>query len=145
MKQPKWITDVVLVADFIPGYWVKRGWDRTAMMRTTSVIDVVATDALVKTDGQTFVPVGGIAHAGDRGISKVEVQVDQDAWEPAELRAPLSGLTWVIWRYDWPFKAGESRVRRARLRRLRAAPGDPGAGVFPSGATGIVTKSAIVT
>ena len=23
MKQPKWITDIVLVPDFIPGYWVK--------------------------------------------------------------------------------------------------------------------------
>jgi hypothetical protein len=22
------------------------------------------------------------------------------------LRAPLSGLTWVIWRYDWPFQKG---------------------------------------
>ena len=27
MKQPKWITDIVLVSQWIPGYWVQRGWD----------------------------------------------------------------------------------------------------------------------
>src|SRR5450830_1896473 len=43
MKQPKWITEVVLAPDFIPGYWVRRGWDSRAQRRTTSVIDTVAT------------------------------------------------------------------------------------------------------
>ena len=27
MKQPKWITEIVLVPDDIAGYWVSRGWD----------------------------------------------------------------------------------------------------------------------
>jgi len=55
----------------------------------------------------TVIPIGGIAHAGARGVSKVEVQVDGGEWREARLRAPLSGLTWVIWRYDRPFqKAG---------------------------------------
>ena len=48
MKQPKWITDIVLVPDFIPGYWVRRGWDKQAVRRTTSVIDTVATSDLQK-------------------------------------------------------------------------------------------------
>ena len=51
-------------------------------------------------------PVGGIADAGARGISKVEVQVDDGPWERAELRQPLSQLTWVIWRYEWPWQEG---------------------------------------
>ena len=54
----------------------------------------------------TFVPIGGIAYSGARGISKVEVQVDDRPWQPAALRQPLSELTWVIWRYDWPLSAG---------------------------------------
>ena len=107
MKQPKWITDIVLVPDFIPGYWVKRGWDKQAIRRTTSVIDTVATSDLQKRAGRTYVPVGGIADAGSRGISKVEIQVDGGPWEPAELRQPLSPLTWVIWRYEWPWQQGE--------------------------------------
>ncbi len=145
MKQPKWITEVVLVPDSIPGYWVSRGWDSQAIMKTTSVIDVVATDALVTRGGRTFVPVGGIAHAGDRGISKVEIQVDGGPWEPAELRAPLSGLTWVIWRYEWPFKQGE------HVFAVRAYDGSGQLQItqehstFPSGATGIDTKSEVVT
>ncbi len=68
-----------------------RGWDSKAIMKTTSVVDTVATDALASAGGQTYVPVGGIAHAGDRGISKVEVQVDGGPWEPAELRRRSRG------------------------------------------------------
>ncbi|HMK91531.1 MAG TPA: molybdopterin-dependent oxidoreductase [Thermoleophilia bacterium] len=145
MKQPKWITDVVLVPDSIPGYWVKRGWDRQATMRTTSVIDVVATGGLDHRNGQTYVPVGGIAHAGDRGISRVEIQVDGGPWEPAELRAPLSGLTWVIWRYEWPFARGEHvfavRAYDGSGQLQSSAEHDP----YPAGASGIDTKSAVVT
>ncbi len=53
-----------------------------------------------------MIPVGGIAWAGDRGISKVEVSVDGGDWVEAELRDPLSTETWVIWRYNWPFASG---------------------------------------
>jgi DMSO/TMAO reductase YedYZ molybdopterin-dependent catalytic subunit len=145
MKQPKWITEVLLVSDYIPGYWVSRGWDRQAIMKTTSVIDVVATNDLVRSGGRTFVPVGGIAHAGDRGISKVEIQVDGGPWQAAELRAPLSPLTWVIWRYQWPFAQGEHvfavRAYDGAGQLQTATPH----GAFPSGATGIDTNSAVVT
>ncbi len=145
MKQPKWITEIVLVPDDIPGYWVSRGWDSQAIMRTTSVIDVVATNDLVRSGGRTFVPVGGIAHAGDRGISKVEVQVDGGPWQAAELRAPLSGLTWVIWRYQWPFARGEHVFAVRAYDGTGALQITQPHGSFPSGATGIDTKSAVVT
>jgi DMSO/TMAO reductase YedYZ molybdopterin-dependent catalytic subunit len=142
MKQPKWITQIVFVRDDIQGYWVERGWDALAVMKTTSVIDVVGSDQLDHRGGQTLVPVGGIAHAGDRGISKVEVRVDDGPWESAELRQPLSGLTWVIWRYEWPF------VQGTHVFAVRAYDGTgtlqtaQAHGNFPSGATGIDTKSA---
>ena len=110
MKQPKWITRITVTADSNPGYWVTRGWDTTGEVKTTSVIDTVATKSLVTHDGQTYVPIGGIAHAGAKGISKIEVQIDDGQWQPAELREPLSKLTWVIWRYDWPFSAGTHRL-----------------------------------
>jgi hypothetical protein len=54
--------------------------------------DAIVIDA----DRRKLVPVGGIAHAGAHGISKVEVPVDGSRWEQAELRTPLSQLTWVI-------------------------------------------------
>ena len=142
MKQPKWITGISLVPDFIAGYWVTRGWDKTARMRTTAVVDTVATDSLEVRGGHTYVPIGGIAHAGARGVSKVEVQVDNGPWEPAELRAPLSSLTWVVWRYDWPFSEG-THVFAVRATdgagNLQEAQSQP---PFPSGATGIDKRTA---
>jgi DMSO/TMAO reductase YedYZ molybdopterin-dependent catalytic subunit len=142
MKQPKWITGINLVPDFISGYWVVRGWDKTASMKATSVIDTVATDSIDIRGGQMYVPIGGIAHAGDRGISKVEVRVDSGEWTEAQLRQPLSQLTWVIWRYDWPFAEGTHlfAVRatdgQGQLQQTETTP------AFPSGATGIYDKIA---
>nr|MBA3534288.1 molybdopterin-dependent oxidoreductase [Ardenticatenales bacterium] len=103
MKQPKWITRMEARDSWEPGYWVERGWSREARPQIVSVIDTIATQEVK--DGQ--LPVGGIAWAGDRGIQKVEVQVDEEAWVEATLRTPpLSALTWIQWRYDWPATPG---------------------------------------
>jgi hypothetical protein len=107
MKQPKWITSIEVSDEYREGYWVERNWDETAQVKATSVIDTVAVDHIIENGDQPLVPVGGIAYAGDRGVSKVEVRVDGGAWEPAELRTPLSETTWVIWRYEWPYSPGE--------------------------------------
>jgi hypothetical protein len=107
MKQPKWITGIEVTDEYRDGYWVERNWDQVARVKATSVIDTVAVDHIIENGDQRLVPVGGIAYAGARGISKVEVRVDGGPWEPAQLRAPLSETTWVIWRYEWPFAAGE--------------------------------------
>lgn len=108
MKQPKWIESIEATDHWEPGYWVERGWNKVAQIHATSVIDTVAVDMnIIRADQRRLVPIGGIAHAGARGISKVEVQVDGGPWEQAALRTPLSQLTWVIWRYDWPFQSGK--------------------------------------
>jgi len=107
MKQPKWITSVEVTDQYTPGYWVERGWDEAARVKITSVIDTVAVDALIQDGEQVRVPVGGIAWSGDHGISKVEVRVDGGEWQPAQLRAPLSETTWVIWRFEWLYVAGQ--------------------------------------
>jgi DMSO/TMAO reductase YedYZ molybdopterin-dependent catalytic subunit len=141
MKQPKWIESIEATDHWEPGYWVERGWDAQARMKTTSVIDTVAVDTMiVQADESTLVPIGGIAHAGARGVSKVEVQVDGGAWREAKLRAPLSGLTWVIWRYDWPFQKG----RHTFTVRCYDGDGAPqiveDAPPAPSGASGLHSK-----
>ena len=142
MKQPKWITGIEVREEYKQGYWVERGWDEVARVHATSVIDTVAADAAYQSNGQTFVPVGGIAFAGARGISKVEVRVDGGPWHEAMLRTPLSETTWVIWRYDWPFQAGrhEFEVRCAELDGTPQI--EEQRGNRPSGATGVHSKSA---
>ncbi|MCA9921330.1 MAG: molybdopterin-dependent oxidoreductase, partial [Anaerolineales bacterium] len=106
MKQPKWITGIEVTDEYRQGYWVERNWSETAQVKTTSVIDTVAVDNIIEKGLQHLVPIGGIAWAGDRQISKVEVRVDGGDWQEADLRTPLSETTWVIWRYDWPFVDG---------------------------------------
>ena len=142
MKQPKWITGIEVMEDYKEGYWVERGWDEVAQVQATAVIDTVAEDAVYESDGQQFVPVGGIAFAGARGISRVEVRVDGGPWEQADLRGPLSETTWVIWRYDWPFAAGrhEFEVRCAELDGTAQI--EEARGNRPSGARGIHSESA---
>ena len=144
MKQPKWITEFEFLAADQEGYWVRRGWDQQALVRTTSVIDTVAVDSPVTSGDQTLIPIGGIAWSGDRGISKVEVQVDGGDWAEAQLRAPISDRAWTIWRYDWPFSAGQHNFT------VRATEGDgtpqieASEGVRPSGATGYHSVSRTV-
>ena len=107
-----------------------------------AVIDTVAQDHAYTLDGQMLVPVGGIAFAGARGVSRVEVRVNGGAWEEARLRQPLSETTWVVWRYDWPFAPGEHTFEV----RCAEADGSPQIesqrGNRPSGATGIHRKEA---
>lgn len=144
MKQPKWITTIEAVEGWQEGWWVRRGWDKDALMRSTSVIDTVAVDeAIVGADNQKLIPIGGIAHAGDRGISKVEVKVDDGAWVEAKLRKPLSEISWVIWRYDWPFEEGRHTFAVRCVEGDGTAQIESDAGSRPSGATGIhaVTES----
>jgi DMSO/TMAO reductase YedYZ molybdopterin-dependent catalytic subunit len=142
MKQPKWIESIEVIDHWEPGYWVERGWNKVAQIHATSVIDAVAVDmTIIGADRRKLVPVGGIAHAGARGISKVEVQVDRGPWEPAELRTPLSALTWVIWKYDWPFQSGKHtftvRCFEADGTPQIVTPSPP----EPNGATGLHSRS----
>ena len=137
MKQPKWITSMELTAEYEEGYWVERGWDEVAQVKAVSVIDTVAVDDLVERDGQTLIPVGGIAFAGARGISRVEVQVNNGPWEAAQLRTPLSETTWVIWRYDWPFQKGKHTFAVRCVENDGTPQIEENRGNRPSGATGI--------
>ena len=144
MKQPKWIIDIEVTDEYREGYWVERGWDEVARVKATSVIDTVAVRDIIEQDGQRLVPVGGIAFAGARGISGVQVRVDGGPWQDAQLRTPLSETTWVIWRYDWPFAAGDHTFEV----RCAEADGTPqieeDQGNRPSGATGVHSRKATV-
>lgn len=144
MKQPKWIMGIEVTGEYTEGYWVERNWDEVAQVKTTSVIDTVAVNAIIENGDQRLAPVGGIAFSGDRGISKVEVRVDGGPWQAAQLRSPLSETTWVLWRYDWPFAEGEHTFE------VRCAEGDGTPQIEaqsdnrPSGATGIHSYEATI-
>ena len=73
-------------------------------------------------------------------MSKVEVRVGSDLWEEALLRTPLPETTWVIWRYDWPFREGGHTfgVRRAEADATPQI--EEKQGNFPGGAFGIHSR-----
>jgi hypothetical protein len=81
-----------------------------------------------------------MAFAGDRGISKVEVSVDGGkTWEEATLKPPSSGLSWVLWAYEWnPLSAGEYSIYARATDGNGQVQTDVQADPFPSGATGYV-------
>ena len=142
MKQPKWITGIEVTDEYRDGYWVERNWDKVARVKTVSVIDTVAVDHIVEDGDRRLVPVGGMAYSGARGISRVQVRVDGGEWQDAALRSPLSGTTWVLWRFEWPFTEGD------HLFEVRCAGGDGTPQIEeatdnrPDGATGIHSEEA---
>ena len=145
MKQPKWITGIEVVSESASrdGYWVERGWDEVARIHTTSVVDTVAIDSIIEKEDERLIPIGGIAFAGARGVSRVEVRVDGDGpWHEARLRSPLSDTTWVIWRYDWPFEAGRHTVEVRAVENDGTPQIEAVNPARPSGSTGIHSRQA---
>jgi DMSO/TMAO reductase YedYZ molybdopterin-dependent catalytic subunit len=92
----KWLAELELTTwEAFDGFWVPRGWAKEAPILTQSRIDVPRSGATV-TAGQ--VTVAGVAWAPDRGVSRVEIRVDDGDWREATLSKPISDATWVQWR-----------------------------------------------
>jgi DMSO/TMAO reductase YedYZ molybdopterin-dependent catalytic subunit len=144
MKQPKWITGIEVTDVDQPGYWVERNWDKVARVKAASTIHTVAVDSIGAVNGQQVIPIGGAAFAGARGIGSVEVRVDGGDWQQAQLRAPLSATTWVIWRYEWPFTEGD-HLFEVRCTEADGTPQvEEAHAARPDGSTGIHSFEATV-
>ena len=130
----KWITEIELTrfSDF-DAYWVPRGWSALGPIKTESRIDT-PRDGAERKAGQ--VVVAGVAWAQHRGITKVEVQVDNGPWASATLAPAVSADTWVQWSYPWAATAGEHTIRvRATDKEGQTQTSTP-APPAPDGATG---------
>jgi len=132
MKGPKWLTEIDLVDHESGGYWEQQGWDHNAVVKTTSRFD---DGDIVKVGG---VAISGVAYAGTRGISKVEVSTDGGgSWTEAQRTAPLSQLTWVLWNLDWkPPKEGSYHLVVRASDGTGAVQESNGAASYPGGSMG---------
>ncbi len=108
MKNPKWLVGMEVVDRPYSGYWEQRGWSKPAAVKTMSRIDVPRSGSQV---GGTAT-LAGVAFAGGRGISRVEVSTDGGkTWSPADLETALSPLTWRRWLLRWsPPRGGQSGI-----------------------------------
>ena len=105
----KWLTEIELTTlEAFDAYWVPLGWAKLAPILTQSRIDVPRDGARVEAG---TIAIAGVAWAPDRGIGSVEVQIDEDGWEPAELSVPISDATWVQFVRRWEATGGEHLVR----------------------------------
>ncbi len=139
MKGPKWLDSIELASQDDGGYWESEGWDRIALVKTTARFDVPKEGDIVKA-GEA-VRLLGVAFAGTRRISKVEVSTDGGkSWSAAGLAAPLSSLTWVLWDANWiPRQVGAYGLQ-VRAVDGTGAPQQPTASAsYPSGASGYHT------
>jgi DMSO/TMAO reductase YedYZ molybdopterin-dependent catalytic subunit len=135
MFSAKWVTRISLVRGEFFGFWQEKGWTNRGLVRTTAIITTPAPDS--RASGPTT--IAGIAFAGDRGISRVDVSVDGGTtWQPASLRTPPPGrATWVLWTFAWvPGRTGSHRIV-ARATDGSGTPQEPQpAPPFPDGASG---------
>ena len=109
MKNVKWLERIELVAEDFLGYWQTRGWSDPAPYQIWARIDVPGGDGEVA-PGEAV--VAGVASAGDRGVSRVEVSVDDgQTWADAELEPALNPpFTWIRWKSPFAAAGEEHRI-----------------------------------
>lgn len=98
MKNPKWLTRIELSTTPITGFWEQSGWDPGKGIETMARFDTKPSNVAL---GQPL-DLGGVAFAGDRGVTAVQVSTDGGkSWSNAALKPPLSPLTWALWSFTW--------------------------------------------
>jgi DMSO/TMAO reductase YedYZ molybdopterin-dependent catalytic subunit len=140
MKNVKWVTKIEVVEYDFKGYWMQRGWSDVATMNTTSRIDVPRNRSFLRAGPNL---IGGVAVAGQRGITRVEVSTDGGGtWNAATVRAPLGPNTWSLWLYRWE-APDDATAERKILVRATDGNGVPQTSTvretIPEGATGYHT------
>ncbi|MBA2486442.1 MAG: molybdopterin-dependent oxidoreductase [Nitrospira sp.] len=99
MKSVQWLTEIEVVDQDYKGYYPQKGWTDEAIVKTTSRIDVPGHGTTLR--GRRH-QIKGLAFAGTRGISLVDISTDGgDRWTSATLDPPLSPAAWSFWRHDW--------------------------------------------
>ena len=128
----KWLKEIRLTTfQAEQGYWIPRGWSALGPIKTQSRIDRPGRNVSAGANH-----IAGIAWAPTRGISTVEVQVDDGEWQATTLGPVLSKDTWVQWWLPWDATPGKHQIR------VRATDGDGDTqteertDVAPDGATG---------
>ena len=130
----KWVTELELSTfDAFDAYWVRRGWAAEGPIKTMSRIDTPRSGAGPRAGN---VAIAGVAWAQHRGITKVEVQVDEGAWQEARLADEPTIDAWRQWAIDWQASPGTHRLRVRATDADGYLQTEEEADVVPDGATG---------
>ena len=130
----KWVIDLEVTRfDRAQGYWTPRGWSALGPIKTESRIDVPRAGARARAGR---VAVAGVAWAPHRGISVVEVRVDDGPWQRADVGAGGGVDTWRQWVWQWDAPAGEHVLQVRASDGTGAVQTQERADPAPDGATG---------
>ncbi|MGH8925866.1 MAG: molybdopterin-dependent oxidoreductase [Acidimicrobiia bacterium] len=100
----KWLTEIELTTfAAFDQYWVPRGYSAQAPIKTQSRIDTPKPLARILAGPTT---IAGVAWAQTRGIEMVEVRIDEQDWQVAELGAAVNDTTWRQWKISWAATPG---------------------------------------
>jgi DMSO/TMAO reductase YedYZ molybdopterin-dependent catalytic subunit len=146
MMNCKWIVSIEAVSGTYQGYWQVRGWENDAHYQTGSEIAIPGDAQVTQRFGINgssnvslgIVPVAGVAYAGNRGVSKVEISADGgNTWTTASLTDPLSDYTWIFWSAQWnPPATGNYQIMVRATDGTGTVQTATVSGPFPNGATG---------
>ncbi|KRE72114.1 molybdopterin-dependent oxidoreductase [Arthrobacter sp. Soil762] len=130
----KWVVDleVTRFADS-KAYWTQRGWSERGPIKTMARVEVPKSFAKVPAGR---VAIGGTAWAQTRGITKVEVQIDNNPWAEAVLSAEASLITWRQWSFDWEATPGPHYIKVRATDGTGEVQTDQRADPVPDGASG---------
>jgi DMSO/TMAO reductase YedYZ molybdopterin-dependent catalytic subunit len=166
MMNAKWITEIEIVDYVYEGFWQRKGWSNTARINTLSSL-VIPGSAPIRTRFRGFLPagsnlagssnstssssssssssgrtttVGGIAFAGTRGISKVQVSLDNGlTWKDASIKEPLSPYSWVMWAAELNIPSEQVKEYKLTVRATDKTGNVQTSAIrepFPDGSTG---------
>ena len=130
----KWLKEIRLTTweDF-DGYWVPRGWSKEGPIKTQSRIDVPRRGAKLVAGRNA---VAGVAWAQHRGVTKVEVRVDDGAWQQTTLADQPTVDGWRQWSFAWDATAGGHTLWVRATDATGATQIEQVSDVAPNGATG---------
>lgn len=142
LKNVKWIERIDVAGTDVKGYWQRRGWNDVAEYQTMSRIDVASPGVVGRP-----ATLAGVAFAGDRGISRVEVSTDNSStWVAAEVRPPLSDNSWALWHSSWtPQVPGRFDVVVRAVDGTGREQTSTAHSAFPDGVTGLHRVTVRVT
>ena len=107
MKNPKWLAGIRAMTKEYAGWYEQRNWNKDGIVKTMARIDTPADGAMLSAGSQR---IAGIAYAGDRGISKVEVTSDGGAsWLPVRILEQMPGKDAMVrWETSLPLSRGDT-------------------------------------
>ena len=104
----------------------QQGWGPNFVVPTSSRFDQPDDRQQIKlATASSGVGLKGVAHGGERGVSRVEVSADEGrTWQEAKVDRALSPSAWSLWSYEWhPNAPGEYKLAvRATDARVAATP-----------------------